>query len=340
MPKKKKKKGFVYDTFDLIQFTWDKKWILIGVSLVAVIASVIVSLSITPKFKSRVIMFPAASVSVSKNLVETSVVTSDTKDILTFGEDEEAERLLQILYSDKVRDHITQKFNLMEHYEIDTNKTKFPYTQLVNTYKSNVKFKRTEFLSIEIEVLDTDPQMAADIANEIGSYVDSAYYQIKLARAQEAYNIVEKEYNESKMMIEQLTDSLKVIRYLGVHNYESQSEALNMAYAEALGTGNKEAINVIKKQLDIMARYGGIYVELDYKLEWEVERNSLLKAKMAAAKVNLASTISNVFIVDRANKAEQKAVPRRSLIVMVSTLSTFALALLLLLIIDNIKLRQ
>jgi hypothetical protein len=40
-------------------------------------------------------MFPAASVSVSKNLVETNVITSDTKDILTFGEDEEAERLLR-----------------------------------------------------------------------------------------------------------------------------------------------------------------------------------------------------------------------------------------------------
>ena len=341
MPKKKKKKGFVYNAFDLIQFAWDKKWILIGVSLVAFIASIIVSLSITPKFKSRVIMFPAASVSVSKNLVETSVVTSDTKDILTFGEDVEAERLLQILYSDKVRDHITQKFHLMQHYDIDTNTTKFPYTQLVNTYKSNVKFRRTEFMSIEIEVLDTDPQMAADIANDIASYVDSAYYQIKLARALEAYNIVENEYNESKTMIEKLTDSLKIIRSLGVYDYESQSEALSKSYGEALGEEKYELAKTIKKQLDIMAKYGGIYVELDYKLEWEVERNSLLKSKMAAAKVNLSSAMTNVFIVDRANKSEQKAVPKRTLIVVVSTLSTFALALLLLLIIDNIiKVRQ
>jgi len=340
MPKKKKKKGFVYDAFDLIQFVWDKKWILIGVSLIAFIASIIVSLTITPKFKSRVTMFPAASVSVSKNLVETSVVTSDTKDILTFGEDEEAERLLQVLYSDKVRDHITQKFNLMEHYEIDTNTTKFPYTQLVNMYKSNVKFRRTEFLSIEIEVLDTDPQMAADIANDISSYVDSVYYYIRLARAYDAFKIVEKEYNESAQMIEQITDSLKVIRSLGVNDYESQSEALNRAYADAMGAGKMEVARIIKRQLDILSKYGGLYVELDYKLEWEVERYSLLKAKMAAANVNLASTMSNVFIIDRANKSERKAVPKRSLIVIVSTLSTFTLALLLLLIIDNIKLRH
>ncbi len=340
MAKKKKKKSFVYDAFDLIQFAWDNKWTLIGVSFVAFLASVIISLTMTKKYKSRVVMFPAASISVSKNLVETSVVTSDTKDILTFGEDEEAERLLQILYSDKVRDHITQKFNLMEHYEIDTNATKFPYTKLVDMYKSNVKFRRTEFMSTEIEVLDTDPQMAADIANEIAAYVDSVYYQIKLARAYEAYQIVDKEFKESSQIIEQLTDSLRVIRSLGVNDYESQSEALNVAYAEALGTGNIEVARVVKRQLDIMAKYGGIYVELDYKLEWEVERNALLKAKLAAARVNLESTISNVFIVDRAVKAERKAVPRRSIIVIVSTLSTFALALLLLLILDNIKLRK
>jgi len=340
MAKDKKNNGFVYDAFDLIKFTWDKKWILMAVSFIAFVAAIFISLSITPKFKSRVIMFPAASVSVSKNLVETSVVTSDTKDILTFGEDEEAERLLQILYSDKVRDHITQKFHLMEHYEIDTNTTKYPYTLLVNKYKSNVKFRRTEFMSIEIEVLDTDPQMAADIANDIASYVDSVYYQIKMARAQDAYSIVEKEFNDSKGIIEQLTDSLNTIRSLGVLDYESQSEALNSSYAEALGAGKNEVASIIKKQLDILAKYGGIYVELDYKLEWEVERHSLLKAKLAAARVNLESTMSNVFIVDRANKSERKAVPKRSMIVIVSTLSTFALALLLLLIIDNIKVRS
>jgi capsular polysaccharide biosynthesis protein len=340
MAKKKKNNGFVYDAFDLIKFIWDKKWILMAISFIAFVASVIVSLTITPRFKSRVIMFPAASVSVSKNLVETSVVTSDTKDILTFGEDEEAERLLQILYSDKIRDHITQKFHLMEHYDIDTNTAKYPYTLLVNKYKSNVKFRRTEFMSIEIDVLDTDPQMAADIANDIASYVDSVYYQIKLARAYDAFLIVAKEYDDSKKMILQLTDSLTKIRSRGVFDYKSQSEGLNKAYAEALGAGKFEVANIIKKQLDIVAKYGGIYVELDYKLEWEVERNALLKAKLAAAKVNLESTMSNVFIVDRANKSERKAVPKRTLIVIVSTLSTFILALLLLLIIDNLKVRS
>jgi LPS O-antigen subunit length determinant protein (WzzB/FepE family) len=339
MTKESKNQGFVYNAFDLIQFAWKKKWLLIGITLVGFIASVIISLTITPRFRSQVIMFPAASVSVSKNLVETNVITSDTKDILTFGEDEESERLLQVLYSDQIREHIINKFNLMQHYDIDTA-SRFPYTKMIEKYKKNVKFRRTEFLSIEIDVLDEDAQMAANIANEIASYVDSVFYQIKKSRAQEAFSIVEREYNESTSTIMELTDSLKTIRSYGINDYESQSEGLNKAYAEALGSGNKDMVNSIEKQLAVMAEYGGIYVELDFKLEWEVERNSMLKAKLAAAKVNLESTMSNVFIVNKASKAERKAVPKRSMIVIMSTLSVFALALLILLILDNIKVRK
>jgi uncharacterized protein involved in exopolysaccharide biosynthesis len=285
-------------------------------------------------------MFPAASVSVSKNLVETAVITSDTKDILTFGEDEEAERLLQVLHSDQIRTHVFEKFNLMEHYEIDTAAKNFPYTQLIKKYKGNVKFRRTEFLSIEIEVLDEDPQMAADIANEIAAHIDVAYSQIKKSRADEAFVIVDREYQISYRTIESLTDSLNKIRALGVHDYESQAEAINMAYATALGNNDSRAVKAIEEKLDIMAKYGGIYVELSDRLEWEIERNSLLKSKLAAAKVNLESTMTNVFIVDKATKSERKAVPKRSIIVIISTLSAFALSLLLLLIIDNIKVRS
>jgi uncharacterized protein involved in exopolysaccharide biosynthesis len=339
MAKNSNNQGFVYDAFDLIRFAWDKKWVLIIISVVAFLISLIVSLQIHPRFRSNVTMFPAASVSVSKNLVETNVITSDTKDILTFGEDEEAERLLQILYSDQVRDNVIARFNLMQHYKIDTS-SRFPYTQLMNKYKSNVKFRRTQFLSIEISVLDEDAQMAADIANTIAAYIDSVFYNIKFSRAKEAYQIVEQEYNDSRESISQMTDSLMVIRSFGINDYESQSEGLNQAYAEALGAGRTEILKTLQKQMDVMAKYGGIYVELSDKLEWEIERNSMLKAKLAAAKVNLESTMSNVFIVDKATKAERKALPKRSLIVIITTLSAFALALLLLLIIDNIKVRK
>ena len=326
----------VYNAFDLIRFTWEKKWILIAFSVLAFILSVIVSLSITPRFKSNVILFPAASVSVSKNLVETTSISMDSRDMLSFGSDDEAERMLQILHSTQIKDHITRKFDLMNHYEIDTASA-YPYTQLNNKYKGNIKFRRTEFMSIEIEVLDTDPQIAADIANEIAAYIDSTVHTMQRERAREAFSIVENEYRNSQQEIGRLSDSLRKIRQLGVIDYESQAASLNTAYATALSQGNTKAADAIQNRMNTLSKYGGNYVELSKKLESEIDRLAELKVKYSAYKVTVEQTVPQIFIVDTATKAERKALPRRSIIVIISTLSTFAVTLLLLLIINNIK---
>lgn len=336
MEKKQGNKVYVNNAFDLIQFAWDKKWILIGLSAVAFIASIVISLSITPRFKSGVVLFPAASVSLSKSLVETSSISTDNRDVLSFGEDEEAERMLQILHSNQIKEHIVKKFDLMKHYEIDINKP-FPYTKLENKYKSNIKFRRTEFMSIEINVLDTDPQMAADIANEIAAYIDSTIHNMQAERANEAFNIVEREFLNSEQEIRLISDSLQKIRRLGVLDYESQASSLNSAYAAAISRGDRTSADVIQGRINLLTRYGGGYIELSKKLESEIQRSAQLKAKYVSAKVNVEQDIPQIFIVDQAKKAERKAVPKRSIIVIVSTISAFALSLLVLLIIDQVK---
>lgn len=336
MENKATNKAFANNAFDLIRFTWEKKWILTALSSVAFVASIIVSLLITPRFKSAVVLFPAASVSLSKSLVETSSISTDNRDVLSFGEDEEAERMLQILHSNQIKDHIVKKYDLMNHYEIDMTQP-YPYTKLENKYKGNIKFRRTEFMSIEIEVLDTDPQMAADIANEIAAYIDSAIHNMQRERAIEAYNLVEREYVNVQQEIKLISDSLQKIRHLGVIDYESQAASLNTAYASAISRGDKTASEVILDRMKTLTLYGGIYNELSKKLESEILRMGQLKAKYVSSKVNLDQTLPQIFIVDKAVKAERKAVPKRSIIVIISTMSTFALSLLLLLIIDQIR---
>jgi uncharacterized protein involved in exopolysaccharide biosynthesis len=124
---------------------------------------------------------------------------------------------------------------------------------------------------------------------------------------------------------------------MGIIDYESQAVALNQAYADALAKGNSGAASTINSKLNILAQYGGSYIELSKKIESEIDRLGMLKDKFAAAKVNLEQTLPQIFIVDKANVSERKSEPKRSIIVIISTLSAFALSLLLLLIFDNIK---
>lgn len=339
MEPRKKNPTFVYNAYDLIQFVWNKKWILIGLSLVAFILSIIVSLNITPRYRSEAVIFPAAAISLPKNMVETSTISMDSRDVLSFGGDADVERLLQILHSNEIRDHVTKKFNLMEHYKINP-KSQFPVNQLNSAFKGNVKFRRTEYNSIEISVLDTKPEMASDIANEICGYIDSTIHKMQIERAMDAFNIVKSEYESSQNDIRMFSDSLQLLRQKGVTDYQSQATALNTAYANALERGNSQAVETIKKQLNILSVYGGKYVELSQKLQAEIARMSQLKIKYASYKINIENTIPQIFVMDKARVEEKKVSPKRMIIVVMSTLSTFAIALILLLIIDNFKARN
>jgi len=53
-----KQTGYNFSSVDLLIYIWKKRAILIGVGLIAGIASIIFSMLITPMFQSSVIMFP------------------------------------------------------------------------------------------------------------------------------------------------------------------------------------------------------------------------------------------------------------------------------------------
>ena len=124
---------------------------------------------------------------------------------------------------------------------------------------------------------------------------------------------------------------------LGVHDYKSQSEVLNRQYAEALAKDNQSAIKTLTEKLDILAKYGSTQMSLAYNLENIYEEVfPIIKRKYDEAKVDATETLPHKFVVNRAYPAEKKSYPIRWLIVLISTLSAFMLAALVILIRDNV----
>ena len=187
-------------------YTW-KKTILV-VTIAAAVTSAIFSgpQFIRPKFESRVVFFPGSTSSISKAVLNESAGIKN--DVLQFGEEEEAEHMLQILNSDEIRSSVIQKYNLMHHYDIGADDY-YPNTKLNKEYDNNISFRRTEFMSIEIKVLDHNPDTAALIANDIASLLDSAKNRMQKTVAIKAYEIVAAEYNGLKEYIKEINDSLK-----------------------------------------------------------------------------------------------------------------------------------
>ena len=309
---------------------WRKPIII--VMAIAAITSAGVSLMITPKFLSTAIFFPANNSSLSKGLM-----TEDAQgknDLSKFGEEEQAEAMLQILNSDKIRWRLWGKYNMMEHYEIDPNE-KFAQTKLSKTWDDNVSFKRTEFNSIRIDVLDTDKELAATLANEIAALVDTMRNEMIHERAQAAYEIMDEEYNNLVTYMEELDDSLTVLRKKGVQDYEKQIEMITGVYYQAVAENNTRAVNQLQNQLDTLAKYGSASKSMTENLEFLRERLVLLRGKYDEIKVDATKDLTWKFVVNEAVAAEKKAYPIRWLIVVVSTLASLLLAVLVIIGVEN-----
>jgi hypothetical protein len=330
----KHKNRFEFRSTDFITFVWAKRKILGFAVAFAVVISLIISLFITPLFLSSVVMFPASSASISKTLLSSN--SNSREDILKFGGEEEGEQLMQILYSTDIRTQIIKKFNLAHHYKIDTTQS-YWRTRIFNEYKDNITFRRTEYMSVIVDVLDANPDTAALIANEISNQIDSVMSRIQHERAKKAFEIVKGEYLHLESQISQLQDSLKHLQQLGIIDYKSQAKAFSSSYAKALESGNARGAKMIENKFGTMAKYGGAYVAVHDLLKNETVRLSELKAKYTEAKVDAEQTIPHKFVVDKAYKAEKKTYPRKSLIVLISAFSAFFLTLVLLIIFDNVN---
>lgn len=322
----------VFNSANLVVFVYKWKKPLFIMTLTTVVLSTIAAFLITPKYKAVVVLFPTTTSSISKALL--TKTNTDQKDILQFGDEEEAEQTLQILNSDEIREKIARKYNLLDHYKIDPD-AEFRQTELYEEYEDNITFERTEFLSVKITVYDTDPQMAADIANDIAALLDSTKNRMQSERAKQALKIVEAEYKNLCMQVRQTDDSLKMLRNLGINDYETQSEVFNAEYATALARGNSSGVKAIEEKLKILGEYGGAYVRLRESLSLDLITLNDLKSKFHEVKVDAEQTLPHAFIVDRAYKAEKKSYPIRWLIILTSTIASFLLTLLVITTIET-----
>lgn len=304
------------------------------IAVVAAVASAGASYLIKPKFKSSVILFPARQNSLSKSLLSEN--PSMSQDVLQFGEEEEAEQLIQVLNSEEIRNRIIKKYNLMRHYDVDPTGS-FPMTKLRNEYEDNIKFSRTEFMSVRIDVLDTDPDTAALIANDIAALLDTIKNGIVQSRAKEALKIVQGDLYAKETRIKLLDDSLGTLRDKGVFDYEKQIERLIEAYGKAIVGGNAGAAKTLQAQLDTLGKYGRAFVTLRDQLIYDVENLSLIKKKYDDAKVDADSFIKSYFLVDKAYPAEKKSYPVRWLIVLVSIVSALLVGMIVLIGLENYK---
>lgn len=313
-------------------YRWRKP--LIIVTVIAAIISIIASLLIQNKYKSTVVLFPTTTSSIAKALISEN--NTGKEDVLRLGEEEQAEQMIQVLNSDEIRTRIIEKYNLRSHYDIDED-DEYKNTKLQKEFESNVTFDRTKFMSVEINVLDHNPDTAALIANDIAALLDTVKNRMRREIAEEALAIVKEEYDNQIAYITELEDSLKKLRKMGIINVRAQSERLTEQMGIAILKNNRSAVKELQSQLDTISKYAGMFTSIEDEKVLEKKRLSVIRSKYREAEIDAEKSLQHKFIVNNAYAAEKKTYPIRWLIVVVSTIASFLIALILILFYESIK---
>ncbi len=224
--KNSESKNFSLDEFIFMLIKW-KKWILISF-VVAVLAAVFLSspVILPPEYKSEIIIYPPSSN--GKLLLGYDVY---------FGVDKEIDEGIQILKSSILRDSLVARYNLLEHYEINSA-DEHRLSKLYRRFNNNVKIERTRYNSISVMVYDTDPVMAANIANDMVKIGDEVKYSIIKQNLRNIYENTEKENLNQLHVLDTLA---------------KQINSLNKEFFKTNGTNVSETnkLDLLKAQIDI-----------------------------------------------------------------------------------------
>lgn len=311
----------------LIQFIWKSKKPILIITSIAAIASIVVSFLITPLYLSSAIVFPAATSNVSFSDQRNAKAAA-----MDFGEEEQAEQLVQILQSSRIKDRIVSKYNLLEDYEISENDPN-KYYKLNKAYYGDFTFNRTRFGSIQIDVLNKDPKKAAAMANDIVDLIDTVKNEMIRERTMPAFEINLRKKKQMEHERDSLLTRLEELAQMGV----LPNDVRATLYQALVDSKNAAEKTEIQRKIDINTKYGSVYDGLEYQRNEKIVKIEDFRVSYEQAESDANAKFNHKFVVEKAVVADRKEKPKRMIIVLVSTIGGFIFGLFFLLIQQRIK---
>ncbi len=300
------------------------KYHIIIIVIISIIVSAVFSSSafIKPKYKAVSVVYPV--------------------NLGSYSEESHTEQMQQILMSQDIKDNVIKKLELDKHYGIDKNYKHYLST-LYYEYGNNINISKTEFESIQIKALDTDPQMACDIINTIIEFYNKKISLMHSQKHQEVVDIKSREMIKKQKEIDELHNQLNELsEKYGLLHYDIQLEELTKGYVKLVSTGreNSKSLNDIKTILDNFKTKGGKLKELSIKLISEYDTYVILKEDYDIAVEEVEKKITYAQVISAPFPADKKFLPIRWLIVMFSVIGTFIMSIIIISIIESLKKSQ
>lgn len=303
----------------IVRLAYKWRFHLAAIVLVAAILGAIFSgpFFITPLYRSETVVYPA--------------------NIDSYSDESETEQMLQLLQSQDIVDSMIRIFDLGVHYKIDPE-YKFYRTALISEFRKNVKIGKTPYEAISITVRDKDPERASIMANEILRLYDLKVAHLHKSKYAEVLEMYERQLRYKRNLIDSLQNRMYVLgTEYGLIDFSAQSQEVMRGYLRTVyGTGNVNintaAVNELKRNIEL---YGGEMLVIIEMLRHEARAFVDLKIdyELAMRFYNADMTYSN--IITHPFPSDKKVFPVRWVIVALSALGAFLLAMLIIFMLEN-----
>ncbi len=350
-------------------YRWRKA--IVNTCLLVAAISIGASLMMKNYYRATTIFYPT-----SPQLSNPELIFGYTGQVTEYyGSDRDLDRLAEVANSSELVDYMVSRFRLYEHYGIDS-------TAKLGAYKVRKRFlklfaaEKNKNDALEISVEDTDPKMAALMANEAREHVNEIAQRLGKGSQSKLMAAFEDNMTHKRAELDMLADS---IRKLQTENNIYDPGAISGALSGQLANAEME-ITRTKARLDVLSANPLIpldtiaYIRANLKAYEEQRRTlktedpgsdriSLKKVNEMIPKMSLLqdlhfqarkqltydlerynqirsafnTDIPALVVVERAEVPLLKSRPRRSVIVIASVLGALLFAVLGALLAESVR---
>jgi len=168
---------------------WQKKRLIILLTVLAGAGSVLISL-LLPNYYKASTTFYVASTDVTQ-----PYKLFGASEISYFGKPEDIDRVLTFANSYQLVDQLIDTFQLLDHYEINVEQPKARF-KVRKTFFKHYEVLKNKFNAIELSFEDKDREFAARVANVARDLIDELSRRMTEENLQQQAQIVRNTINE------------------------------------------------------------------------------------------------------------------------------------------------
>ena len=310
-----------FDNQNLIRIAWKWKIHLLVIGIVAIIAAAVFSgpAFITPLYKSTARLYPT--------------------NLYTMSEESESEQMLEIINSQDIKWRLIDAFNLDQVYKVNRDDPHY-HAYILNEFNDHISFKKTEYETVEITVLDEDPVRAKNMCDSLITFYNQEVGHLHSLKYWEVVRIAKKYMKEVNYQIDTLMTNMNHLREkYGLLDYSTQVKEVTRGYMKELAENKQNSAGgrKIEKLIDNLKSKGGEYQLKEHMLKTLVNQRDSLKIVYDNSYSDATKKITYSHRVQNPIPADKKTYPVRWLIVLISLIATEFFALLVIFGVEGLK---